>query len=274
METQLHPKGHSPLPANFGPCLLWPNGWIDQDATWYESRPRPRLHCVTWGPISPSQKRVQRYSPQFSAHVYCFQTIAHLSYCWALVNHASSKKASQNDSDNDQQVVSSSRDRRPFGHNRHKPKIGGCVPLWELDPQSPSNTMWPGPRPTYVPSDILINPAIWPQQTWAEIWEGLCPLFFWGGGAGFPCNTMSPGPTPSFVPMHLDPSSRLATIHRPKSGGAAVPHPFWGQIQHCRLGRSLPPYQVAYWSNQPFGLNMGRKLGALCPLGRGIWVTI
>ena len=22
----------SPL---FGPCLLWPNGWIDQDATWY-----------------------------------------------------------------------------------------------------------------------------------------------------------------------------------------------------------------------------------------------
>ena len=23
-------KGHSPLPI-FGPCLLWPNGWMDQD---------------------------------------------------------------------------------------------------------------------------------------------------------------------------------------------------------------------------------------------------
>jgi len=27
------PKGHSPHP-NFRPYLLWPNGWIDQDATW------------------------------------------------------------------------------------------------------------------------------------------------------------------------------------------------------------------------------------------------
>jgi len=26
----------------FGPCLLWPNGWMDQDATWYGDRPRPR----------------------------------------------------------------------------------------------------------------------------------------------------------------------------------------------------------------------------------------
>jgi len=48
------PKGHShPI---FGPCLLWPNGWMDQDATWYEDRPRLRPHCVTWGPSSPSQK--------------------------------------------------------------------------------------------------------------------------------------------------------------------------------------------------------------------------
>ena len=25
--------------------------------------------------------------PQFSAHVYCCQTVAHVSYCWALVNN-------------------------------------------------------------------------------------------------------------------------------------------------------------------------------------------
>jgi len=29
------------LPAIFGRCLLWPNGWMDQDATWYGGRPRP-----------------------------------------------------------------------------------------------------------------------------------------------------------------------------------------------------------------------------------------
>jgi len=28
--------------VNRGPCLLWPNGWVDQDATWYGGRPRPR----------------------------------------------------------------------------------------------------------------------------------------------------------------------------------------------------------------------------------------
>ena len=48
------PKGHSPL--IFGPYLLWPNSCMDQDATWYGGRPRPRRLCVRWGPRSPSQK--------------------------------------------------------------------------------------------------------------------------------------------------------------------------------------------------------------------------
>jgi len=26
---------------------LWPNGCMDQNATWYEGRPQPRPHCVT-----------------------------------------------------------------------------------------------------------------------------------------------------------------------------------------------------------------------------------
>ena len=29
---------------------------MDQDATWYKGRPRPRPHCVTCGRSSPSQK--------------------------------------------------------------------------------------------------------------------------------------------------------------------------------------------------------------------------
>jgi len=40
-----NPKGAQPPPI-FGPCLLWPNSWMDQDATWYGGRPRPRRHCV------------------------------------------------------------------------------------------------------------------------------------------------------------------------------------------------------------------------------------
>jgi len=31
------PKGAQP--PIFGPCLLWPNGWMDQDATWYGDSP-------------------------------------------------------------------------------------------------------------------------------------------------------------------------------------------------------------------------------------------
>jgi len=30
---------------------------------------------------------------------------------------------------------------------------------------SPSNTMWPGPRPTSIPSGIFIHPTVWPQYT-------------------------------------------------------------------------------------------------------------
>jgi len=44
-------KGHS-MPI-FGPCLVWPNGWIHQDATWYGSRTRPRRYCVRCGPAPP-----------------------------------------------------------------------------------------------------------------------------------------------------------------------------------------------------------------------------
>ena len=43
----------SPL---FGPCLLWPNGWMDQDATWYEDRLGPG-HIMLYGdPAAPFQK--------------------------------------------------------------------------------------------------------------------------------------------------------------------------------------------------------------------------
>jgi len=72
MGTQFPPKGtQSPI---FGPCLWWPNGCVDQDATWYGGGPQPgpRPHCVIWGASSLPQKG--HSSPQFSAHVCCGQT--------------------------------------------------------------------------------------------------------------------------------------------------------------------------------------------------------
>jgi len=44
------------------------------------------------------------------------------------------------------------------------PKIGGLCPFWG-GAGSPSNTMWPGPRPTSTPSLILIHLTVWPQYT-------------------------------------------------------------------------------------------------------------
>jgi len=41
-------------PPIFGPCLLWPNGWMDQDGTWHGGGPRP--HCARLGPSSLSPK--------------------------------------------------------------------------------------------------------------------------------------------------------------------------------------------------------------------------
>jgi len=40
----------------FGPRLLWANGCMDQDATWYEGRPQPTRHCVRCGPSYPQKK--------------------------------------------------------------------------------------------------------------------------------------------------------------------------------------------------------------------------
>ena len=61
-------------------------------------------------------------------------------------------------------------------------------------------TVWPGPKPSSTPSDILIHAAISPQHIWAENW-GLCP--FGVGGAGSPSNTMWPGPRPTCMPSFI-----------------------------------------------------------------------
>jgi len=47
MGTQLPLPQIGAEPPVFGPYLLQPNVWMDQDTTWYGGRPQPR-----WGPCS------------------------------------------------------------------------------------------------------------------------------------------------------------------------------------------------------------------------------
>ena len=45
-------------------------------------------------------------------------------------------------------------------------KLGGVPPFSGGGGDgSPSNTMWPEPRPTSMPSFILVHPTVWPQYT-------------------------------------------------------------------------------------------------------------
>ena len=96
---------------------------------------------------------------------------------------------------------------------------GVAVPLSRGS--SSSNTMWPVPSSTSVPTGVFIHPAVWPQYR-HEPKTGAVPLL---GGAATPSNTTSPGPMFTSVPSawHLDPSGRFATIDEPKIGWGGVP---------------------------------------------------
>ena len=54
---------------------------MDEDATWYGSRHRRRPHCIRRVPSAP---RKGHSTPSFRS-MSIVATVAHLSYCWALV---------------------------------------------------------------------------------------------------------------------------------------------------------------------------------------------
>ena len=139
------------------------------------------------------------------------------------------------------QELSSCWDGRLFGYSRHGPKCGAAVRLFVGEAGSPLNTMWPGARPTSVPSgifghnrhqDMTINLGAavpfsrgagspsnamwlalrptstassilihWLQQTWAENWRAMA--FLGGGGSWVPSNTMWPWQRPSSMPSGM-----------------------------------------------------------------------
>jgi len=79
--------------------------------------------------------------------------------------------------------------------------------------RSSSNTMSPGTRPTSEPSGILIHPLQLFDHSKHRLKCGglLCP--FRGGRTGSPFNTVAWAEAYRSANWHLDPSSRLVTIH-------------------------------------------------------------
>jgi len=83
MENPLYPpqKGSRAPSQIFGPFLLWPNGCMRQDATWYGARPQPTGRCVTWGP-----------SPQNFRPMFIIVIVISLEHC-TMHSHASSSSS-------------------------------------------------------------------------------------------------------------------------------------------------------------------------------------
>jgi len=63
VRPMLSDRSLSALPSVFNVSVPWPNGWMDQDETWHGGRPRPRPHCVRWGPISPKRAQPPNFRP-------------------------------------------------------------------------------------------------------------------------------------------------------------------------------------------------------------------
>jgi len=74
-------KGHSTPPPLFGPCLFGQTAGRIKMPLGMEVD-LGQCHFVIDGDPAPERGTA---APLFSAHVYCGQTIAGLSYCWALV---------------------------------------------------------------------------------------------------------------------------------------------------------------------------------------------
>ena len=73
-------------------CLSWPNGCMDQDATCYGGKSRPRRHCMRWVPRSPPPKGAKppNFRPMF---IVAKRYVYHDSHCdvqpWARAAHHS-----------------------------------------------------------------------------------------------------------------------------------------------------------------------------------------
>jgi len=122
-------RTRSPTPVLTGLSVGWPR-WSRPMRYHYAEPPPVLTHATT-----VSDRQSKSLQQQCAWHSF------------ALLTH-------------DEQQLSSSWDGRPFGHNRHGPKSRGlpcpfAVPLYVGEA-----TIWPGQRPTSIPSGILLHPTV------------------------------------------------------------------------------------------------------------------
>jgi len=83
VRPMLRDRCHVLFVCNVG--VLWPNGWMDQDATWYGDSLGPG-DVVLDGDPAFSHGKGHSSSPlfgpcRFGLYVYCSETVAHITYC-------------------------------------------------------------------------------------------------------------------------------------------------------------------------------------------------
>jgi len=193
-------KTQSPSPKRggasqiFGPCLLWPNGRMDQDATWHEGRPQPKRLSVKWGPSTPTPHKGVRGAPCpiFGPFLLWPNGWMHQDANW----HGGTPQPRDFVLDGD--PAPSQKGGRTRGLGAPPPIFGPCL-LWPNGWMDQDAT-WRGTR-------LLSNPhcARW-EHRYASA-QGLCVR--WGPSPPFPKRRRSPGAepgAPNFRPMSMWPN--------------------------------------------------------------------
>jgi len=161
-------------------------------------------------------------------------------------------------------------------------KLGAAVPLIFRGAGSPSNTISPEPRPTSIPSGILIHPAVWPQRTWA--FGGCCADYArvsWGtlvppvkydstcASFGPPVSTTQTA-NRSVQPFLRSSRQKVPTLYNKRPFPTKLPL-LMGNLDahliHDSLGEYEPIIQTASLSVQPF-LHRYRRVSIYFTMGR------
>ena len=153
------------------------------------------------------------------------------------------------------------------GHNTHGRKTGAAVPF-SWGSRSPSNTMWPGPRSTVVPTGVFINPDMNRKLGAVPLLEGA------GGATATPSNTTSPGPRFTSVPTGILIHSTVWQQYTCAKNWMGWVFPFscgsWFSVEHKVAWAEY--YLHTKWHLSPSSrlatTNIGRNWG-LCPFRGG-----
>ena len=143
----------------------------------------------------------------------------------------------------------------------------GTVPL--LGELGPHVTVWHGPSPTFLPSGILVYPAVWPQQTWAKNWGRATFLGGW-----VPVEHSVVWVRHIFIPSDILIHPAIWPQCTWAENWGAVP-PFLGRelgphLAQYGLGQGLPCIKYRLYPSSHLAIDMGQKLGAVSPFfGRG-----